>query len=596
MSSVFNSNTASDDGLGLQRVVRHGLITMVVAIIILSGSALWTVIQLTGFYQNEVNIVAEQERLLHAMRVVAKERTLLMYAMITEEDPFLKDDQRMAFYSAGTKFAIARIELLKTPLIDNEKYLLEKQGKETGLMRSHQDQVLDLVLEDNEESAIATLRRAVSGQQRVMKILDQLNVSVDSRYKEITTKADTVGQASIVILFTIVIIIIAGAVYIIRQTTHRASSLISQLFEARVDLQNANDELMQQQDTLDHHAIVSIADRFGNITYINEKFCEISGYSRDELIGRNHRILKSEEHSTEFYQDLWQTISQGNVWQGEICNRRKDGTHYWVESTISPFVDKTGKPYKYVSIRTDITHLLDAKIEAEKANHAKSVFLSSMSHELRTPMNAVLGFSQLLEAQLEGEQLESVKTITNAGKHLMVLIDEVLDLSQIESEHLDLAFESVDVETLVNECLEWVGNSAHTKNIILQQKISAPSDMCVIADRTRLKQAILNYLSNAIKYTQQNGKVVVRVKPSDTNMCRIIVEDTGPGLNQEQCSIVFNPFTRLDEHINATSGTGIGLAITKRIIEMMKGKVGVDSEVGKGSEFWLEVPVISEKN
>lgn len=592
MKRVSAINNSSDDGRPIQQAIKRGLISLSVVIILLSGTALWTIFELTDFYKNKVNIVAEQGKLVNHMRLAARERTLLMYAMVVETDTFKQDDKRMAFYSAGAKFAQARVAFIETPLTDYERQILDAQGKVTGVNRAIQAEIVDLVLNDEDELALELLwNEALPNQLKVMASLDQLDISVAQRKSEIAAKAELIGKASTIIIIFIIIIVIFGSLYIIRKTTYRTSNLILQLIKARKTLQKTNDELISQKDTLDHHAIVSIADKYGNITYVNDKFCEISGYSREELIGKNHRVLKSGVHPKEFYKKLWGTISSGNVWQGEICNKRKGGGEYWVESTISPFVDSSGMPYQYVSVRTDITHLLEARIAAEKANKAKSTFLTSMSHEIRTPMNAVIGFSELLQMDLKGEQLESAKQISMAGHHLMSIINEILDLSKIDSEQSNLSIEKVNVETLIVECFKMLENMALDKNIKLHKKINTPSDFQVMADRIRLKQALLNYISNAIKYNSLDGEVEVSTRLVEPDRCRILVTDSGPGLNKEQCSIVFNPFTRLDSHVNIIEGTGIGLTITKRIIEKMNGTVGVDSEVGKGSVFWLEMPI-----
>lgn len=176
-------------------------------------------------------------------------------------------------------------------------------------------------------------------------------------------------------------------------------ALVITLNRQAAELSEKVTELDYQKLALDEHAIVSVTDIKGNITYANDKFCSISGYSREELIGANHRLLKSDEHSPDFYRELWRTIASGNVWNGEIKNRKKRGGHYWVTSTIVPFLNADGKPFQYVAIRTDITaekkkelELAKAHEAAEAANTAKSEFLATMSHEIRTPMTGVIGF------------------------------------------------------------------------------------------------------------------------------------------------------------------------------------------------------------
>lgn len=823
------------------------------------------------------------------------------------------------------------------------------------------------------------------------------------------------------------------------QPDHLVSAVAARARRARQNaairqrLQTTLYEREREHQALDHHAIVSIADAAGNITYVNDKFCEISGYSRGELLGRNHRVVRSGEHPPGFYRELWQTISAGKVWEGEICNRRKDGSPYWVESTITPFLDDEGLPYQYVSIRTDISHVMSAEAalrrqgemqgliaqtgadllaastanmdaaiervlrrsgehigadraylslfskdgarasstthewcapgvesrrdaiqhvtleqapwwaeqialrgvvavpdvaalppeasaerarfedrdirsllafplqkneniygfvgfdavrsrrdwaaeeidllkivadvissalarrhadqavelhkerlrrgqmfanigtwdwniqsgelywteriaplfgypvgeletaydnflaaihpddrqavidavaacverdvpyeiehrvvwpdgtvrwllergavardadgkplqmlgvvqdiddrkradlallererqlreaqtlahignwaadlrsgelvwsdeiyrifghapgsfapsveafhaavhpddrdkvresekraersgrhdvvhrivrpdgtvrhvhelaqmeldaagnrlrmsgtvqdvterveveqalmalseEAERANRAKSDFLSSMSHELRTPMNAILGFGQLMEydAALPEEHQDNVQEILRAGRHLLELINEVLDLAKVESGHIDLSLEPVEVCPIVEECLGLVGPLADQRDIQLSHK--GLKGAAVRADRTRLKQALLNLLSNAIKYNRDKGSVRVEVQLEGADRLRIRVTDSGPGIPAVRQAELFQPFNRLVAEYSDIEGTGIGLTITRRIVELMGGSVDVESELGVGSTFWIELPLES---
>jgi len=833
---------------------------------------------------------------------------------------------------------------------------------------------------------------------------------------------------------------LGGDDYLVKpvQSDHLISAVAARARRARQNaairkrLQTTLYEREREHLALDHHAIVSIADAAGNITYVNDKFCETSGYSRGELLGQNHRVIKSDEHPPAFYRNLWQTITSGKVWQGEVCNQRKDGSRYWVESTITPFLDGDGIPYQYVSIRTDITHVmaaedalrrqsemqrliaetgavllaastedmdaaidrilqrsgehigadraylslfseLDARMsnthawcapgieprrdaiqdvpldvspwwreqislrgmvvipdvaalppeaaaekarfgeqrilsllafplqkhdktygfvgfdavrsrrdwmteeidllkivadvissalarrhadhavelhkerlrrgqlfanigtwdwniqtgelfwteriaplfgypideletsydnflaaihpddrqavidavtacverdvpyeiehrvvwpdgtvrwllergavvrdaggrplqmlgvvqdiddrkradmalaererqlreaqalarignwtadlrtgelvwsdeiyrifghapgsfepsveafhaavhpddrakvlesekraeqtgrhdvvhrivrpdrtlrhvhelaqmdtdaagnrlrltgtvqdvterveveqalmalseEAERANRAKSDFLSSMSHELRTPMNAILGFGQLMEydADLPEEHQDNVQEILRAGRHLLELINEVLDLAKVESGHIDLSLEPVEVCPIVDECLSLVGPLADKRDIQLSHK--GLKATAVRADRTRLKQVLLNLLSNAIKYNRDAGSVRIEVRLEGADRLRIRVTDTGPGIPASRLAELFQPFNRLVAEHSDIEGTGIGLTITRRIVEMMGGSVDVESEVGVGSTFWIELPLES---
>lgn len=614
------------------------------------------------------------------------------------------------------------------------------------------------------------------------------------------------------------------------------------------DLEQSLREIEFSHITLGQHAIVSIADIAGRITYTNDKFCEISGYSHDELLGQNHRIVKSNYHPASFYKEMWDTISSGNVWQGVVCNRRKDGREYWVESTIVPFLDETGKPYQYVSARTDVTalrmseermqrsqsfanigtwdwniqtgglywsecisslfgyqkaipettyenfiaavhpddrhkvieavtacvekgedyniehrviwdngethwllergdvirdsagqamHMLgvvqditqvknaqlnllrnraamdgsvdgiailnsegeyvylnpayaqiygfgvpdeligkkwtslypenelkrfneeimpsfevegfwrgetvgvkldgsqfpqslslsaladdglvyvvrdissdkqvrqalvQAKEDAENANRSKSQFLSSMSHELRTPMNAIIGFSQLLQMtpdeSLSDEQMDNVNEILKASKHLLELINEVLDLAKVEAGGINLSLEPVVVPELLNDCLALIKQMAHNRGIEISffcNEESKPleswsNDLVVKADRTRLKQVLLNLFSNAVKYNSENGRMEIYCNVVDDNKIQLGVIDTGPGIPVDLQPELFTEFNRLGAEQSNIEGTGIGLVITKNIVELMRGEIGFESRVGEGSNFWVELP------
>ena len=624
------------------------------------------------------------------------------------------------------------------------------------------------------------------------------------------------------------------------------------------DLKSTLRESEFQLITSNQHDIVSTADVTGRIMSINDKFCEISGYSRKELIGENHRLLKSKYHPDSFYKNMWRTIASGQVWHGTICNYNKSGEEYWVESTIVPFLDEKGKPYKYVSARTDVTQviqsesrltrsqefanigtwdwnittgslfwsdriwplfgynkeatdttydnfmaaiheddrelvssavtkcvesneeyniehrvvwpdgsthwlhesgdvvrdkdgvalhmlgvvqditprknielalsekenllvaaqsmakvgnwqadiitgeliwsdeiyrifgyepgsfkpsveafhnavhpddrarvsesekqaqetgqhdvehrilqadntvryvhelaqaevdedgklirmtgtvqditdrklaeqsLIQAREEAETANLAKSEFLSSMSHELRTPMNAIMGFGQLLGLEqkpaLTKDQKENVNEILKASDHLLDLINEVLDLSRIEAGRIDLSIEDVNIGNTITDSLQLILPLADKRGITIKilrgdTKLDISdvvSDKCIVrADFTRTKQVLINLLSNAVKYNCENGSITIKYENLDGHHTRISVTDTGNGLNLSQQEQLFTAFNRLGAENSDIEGSGIGLVITKNIVDLMGGRIDVESHVGVGSTFWFELP------
>ena len=548
--------------------------------------------------------------------------------------------------------------------------------------------------------------------------------------------------------------------------------------------------------TLDQHAIISMTDINGIITFANEHFINISGYSEEELIGKNHKILKSGKHPDSFYENMWETISRGEIWRGQVCNKKKNGFDYWVEATIVPFMDEKGLPYKYVSVRTDITEvkqseenakeaerrlleqqqtlntltsvtdyvlleetaffnivtqraadtlniervsiwmldkshqeimcrkayekskgewssgqilkrenypkyfsalenntvisvydahthsataelsknyltplgigaildipirrqghligviccehignkrtwhsdeqgfvsglsdlislnlesserkkveikLVEAKKDADDANKAKSEFLSSMSHELRTPMNAISGFAQLLlydsEQCLNDLQTSNIKEIIKASSHLLELINEILNLAKIESGNIDLTIETVSYSEVILECLSLMETLINDRQIKILYSFNgdaisaadiSSTNIFMHVDRMRLKQILLNLLSNAVKYNFEEGSISVMCDVSNS-VVRISVVDTGKGISSDGLKELFTSFNRLGEENGSVEGSGIGLVITKKLVELMGGNIGADSKLGVGSTFWVEFPSVSPSN
>ena len=353
---------------------------------------------------------------------------------------------------------------------------------------------------------------------------------------------------------------------------------------------------------LDESAIVAITDQKGKITYVNDKFCEISKYSREELIGKDHKIINSGYHSKEFIKNLWQTIATGKIWKGEVKNIAKDGNYYWVDTTIVPFLNDKGKPIQYIAIRADITEkkkveedLIAAKKIAENSVKIKDEFLRNMSHEIRTPMNSIIGFTDLLlETNLNSEQNEFLGRIKKSSSTLLVLTNDILDSSKLESGKL--IFESIDFDLieLIDQVIKMIEHKAKKKGIELSLFIDSKCPRYINGDPTRLNQVLLNLINNSVKFTEE-GEVNIYVKPKIENddSINIIfkIEDTGIGMSEKAQKIIFERFTQArSDTTRKYGGSGLGLAIVKMIVDQRKGEIHLESTLGKGTTFTIMIP------
>ena len=324
--------------------------------------------------------------------------------------------------------------------------------------------------------------------------------------------------------------------------------------------------------------------------------------SPDDIHGKTDFDLPWEKSASLYRDDdqLIMTSGQPRL-SFEETQTTSSGKIIWRELSKIPLIKPDGTVYGILGTYQDITerkqtefNILAAKNDAVKANLAKSDFLSNMSHELRTPMNAILGFGQLLQLEnsyLTDDQNESVDHIVEAGNHLLVLINEMLDLSSIEAGKIDLSIEAVSLSQIINNSVSLLKPIAKTHKVILPELLT--EDFYVHADEKRLKQIILNLLSNAIKYNREGGSVDISIKPVEDDYLHISLSDTGVGIKREYQSHIFDSFSRVSDTKDATEGTGIGLTITKALVESMDGRIGFDSEYGKGSTFWFELPQAS---
>jgi len=344
-------------------------------------------------------------------------------------------------------------------------------------------------------------------------------------------------------------------------------------------------------------------DPRGIITDVNQQMESLTGCTRDELIGAPFKNYFTDPERAEA--GISRVLREGKLTNYELNAISRDGVETVVSFNASTFHDRDRKLQGVFAAARDVTErkqfehrlqetnveLVGAKATADKANLAKSEFLSSMSHELRTPLNAVLGFAQLMasdEPPPSSQQKASIDQILQAGWYLLRLINEILDLAMIESGKVSLSREAMSLTEVLLDCKAMMAPQAEQRGIAVNFP-NFESLFFVHADRTRVKQVIVNLVSNAIKYNRVGGAVTVDCRPRDDGRVRVSVIDTGAGLTPEQLDNLFQPFNRLGQEASAEEGTGIGLVVTKRLVELMGGVMGVDSTVGIGSEFWFEL-------
>jgi len=349
-------------------------------------------------------------------------------------------------------------------------------------------------------------------------------------------------------------------------------------------------------------SMVFITGHDGIIQYVNAKFTEVTGYSSDEVLGKNPRLLKSEDTPASVHKELWKNLKSGYEWRGEIKDRCKDGRSFWAYAVIAPVKNEAGEITHYVATHEDITARKEADVQlheaterAELASRTKSELMANMSHELRTPLNAIIGFSDSMRSgvfgPLQNERYEDyVNDIHNSGQHLLELINDILDVSAVEAGKLDLQSEPVDVNTVISACLKLVHHRAQSAQVKLSHHIEKgiPDLLC---DERRLKQVLLNLLSNAVKFTPENGRVTLNVLRASDGGLRFEVEDTGIGMDEQGIETALMQFGQVDSKLSRRyDGTGLGLPLSESLVELHRGTLDIRSRLGHGTTVVAHFP------
>ncbi len=381
-------------------------------------------------------------------------------------------------------------------------------------------------------------------------------------------------------------------------------------------------ELSDIKSALDAAAIVAITDAQGRIIYVNDTFCEISKYSRPELLGQDHRIVNSGHHPKAFFQAMWQTIGQGKVWKGEIKNRAKDGTFYWVDTTIVPFLDETtGKPYQYIAIRKDISYLkrVEAELrllneELEKRVHARTqeletanrelvaaieqlqenerireTFVSALTHDLRTPLVAARRALELFQMQrdaLPPKLAQLSERLIQNNDDLLEMVNKLLETYQYEAGRIRLILEAVDLSRLAGHCLDHLAPLAEGKRIRLINAI--PADLPPVeGDAHQLRRVLTNLVGNAIEHIGEGCTITVQALDQGETV-ELGVCDNGPGIPADIQPYLFDRY--FAQQTRKKIGAGLGLSICKMIARMHGGAIRVESQVGQGACFYVTLP------
>lgn len=350
---------------------------------------------------------------------------------------------------------------------------------------------------------------------------------------------------------------------------------------------------------------IIITDTSGTIEYVNPRFTEMTGFTQEEAIGQNPRILKSDKWPKKAYEGLWETILAGKTWRGEFENKKKNGELYWESASISPVRNALGEVTHFLAVKEDITNrklreeqLSQAIVAAEAADHAKSEFLANMSHEIRTPMTAILGFADLLLEEGDRDKapqhrIDIINTIRSSGHYLLTLINDILDLSKIEAGRMMIEKITFNICDLLDEVALLIGSRMDAKPLQFKYEYDGLIPETIQTDPTRLRQVLINIISNAIKFTDEGEvKLITRFVDNGCEpMMQFDVIDTGVGISPEETSLLFQPFMQVDTSTTRKfGGTGLGLIISKRFAEMLGGDIIlVESKPGRGSRFRITI-------
>ena len=379
------------------------------------------------------------------------------------------------------------------------------------------------------------------------------------------------------------------------------------------EIEEQNKEIRQLSQAVEQSgSTIVMTDLKGDIIYVNRAFEESTGYSREEAIGQNPRILKTDYLDHSNYENLWETISSGGIWRGVFNNKRKDGSTYWEKAVISPVCDDKGTIVNFMAVKEDITlireaeqKMIAAKKKAEEANEAKNRFLNNISHELRTPLNGIMGYVSLLqsESSVSAEHKEWLNVIEKSSVELNDLITQIIQFSELTNNDKEIKNNTFSPAVLANNIYQLLKPEADTKGLVFICSSLGILPEQVIGDQNKIEHVLTHLIRNAIKFTDR-GTIRLSVTASDgeegdknnagsnRTMLHFSVEDTGIGIDADNLGKIFNSFYQVDDSSTRNhGGIGLGLAIVKETTEFLGGEYQVSSNPGAGSVFRIHIPV-----
>jgi PAS domain S-box-containing protein len=351
----------------------------------------------------------------------------------------------------------------------------------------------------------------------------------------------------------------------------------------------------QYREAVEESMIVSRTDPKGIITYVNPLFAEISGYSEEELLGQPHSIVRHPNTPDSVFKGMWHTLKRGGSWHGMLENRSKNGESYFIKNLICPIMDEDGKVLEYLGLREDVTEIETSRLKAHEAQRIKAEFVANMSYEIRTPINGITGYVHLLsKTTLDTLQRRYVAIVESSLETLLHIVNDVLDYSKIEEGKIEIELIESNPKVQLPSVFELFIPQADVKKIDYKLMLDENISNCLMLDILRIKQVMSNLISNALKFTPQEGSVHVKIQAVTQNennqILKFSVTDTGIGIPKEKQNKIFEKFTQANTSTTREfGGTGLGLAIAYAMVELMGGKISIDSEEGKGSTFSFEI-------